>query len=146
VHVPYRAQPEVLTEVLAGRLDFAFAPAGAALALVRDGKLQALAVSTPKRAPALPEVPSSVEFYPDSDYLLWQGVFASAKTPMPLVREISQAVNKALNTQAVRDRYATIGVDPMITPTPEDFAVIIKKEVALDEVLAKAAGLGEAKP
>jgi tripartite-type tricarboxylate transporter receptor subunit TctC len=145
VHVPFRGQPEVLSEVMAGRLDFAFAPEGAALPLIRSGKLRALAVSTPKRSPALPDVPTTTESgYANSDYWLWQGVFVSSKTPAPLVRVISREINQALSQPAVRTLYARLGVDPMDTPTPEAFEAVIKKEVTLDTALAKAAGLGKA--
>lgn len=145
VHVPFRGQPEVLSEVMAGRLDFAFAPEGSALPLIRSGKLRALAVSTPKRSPELPDVPTTMESgYPNSDYWLWQGIFVSSKTPMPVVRAISREINKALATTAVRTLYTRLGVDPMDTPTPEAFEAVIKKEVALDNSLAKAAGLGKA--
>ena len=85
VHIPFRGGAEAITEVLAGRADFYFCPLGTALPQVREGKLLALAVSSPKRAALLPDVPSVVELFPNSDYAFWIGVFMPAKTPRDIV-------------------------------------------------------------
>jgi tripartite-type tricarboxylate transporter receptor subunit TctC len=82
VHLPFKGAPEALTEVIAGRADFYFAPLVNALPLLKDGQLQALAVSGSSHASALPDVPTTVEAgYPNSEYNFWAGVFAPAKTP-----------------------------------------------------------------
>ena len=76
VHVPFRGMPEVLTEVMTGRVDFCFSTIAAALPFIRDNKLLALAVSTPKRSSSLPEVPTTLELgYANSDYTFWNGLF-----------------------------------------------------------------------
>ena len=80
VHVPQRGAPEAMTEVIAGRLDFYFAPLLNAMTFLRDGQLQALAVSGSQRASALPDVPTTVEAgYPNSEYNFWAGVFVPAR-------------------------------------------------------------------
>src|SRR5262245_23399837 len=77
VHLPFKGAPEALTEVIAGRADFYFSPLVNALPLLKDGQLQALAVSGSARASALPDVPTTVEAgYPNSEYNFWAGVFA----------------------------------------------------------------------
>ena len=82
MHVPFRGGPEALTEVMTGRVDFTSMGMSAALPLIKDGKLVALAVSTPKRSRTLPDVPTTIEAgLPDSDYVYWMGLFVPARTP-----------------------------------------------------------------
>ena len=110
--------PEVLTEVMTGRVDFCLSTIASALPFIRDGKLVALAVSTPKRSSALPDVPTTLELgYANSDYTFWNGLFAPAKTPREIVERLHQEAQKALTTPAVREKLAQQGIDPMpITP------------------------------
>ena len=85
-HVPFKGTPEALNEVMAGRIDWFFAPMVSALSLVQSGKLKALAVGTAKRSDVLPQVPTTVEAgVPGSEYLFWVGLFAPAKTPGPII-------------------------------------------------------------
>src|SRR3954471_7049416 len=75
-HVPFKGTPEALTDVIGGRNDWFFAPMSSALPLIKEGKLQALAVSTPERSPSLPDVPTTIEAgVPGSDYTFWVGMF-----------------------------------------------------------------------
>ena len=98
VHLPFKGAPEALTEVIAGRADFYFAPLVNALPLLKDGQLQALAVSGSSRASALPDVPTTVEAgYPNSEYNFWAGVFAPAKTPADIRAKLYAEIVKALN-------------------------------------------------
>ena len=82
-HIPYRGGAEALTDIIAGRVDFYFCPLGTALPQIREGRVLALAVSSPTaRHGSLPDVPSTLEAgYADSDYTFWVGVFVPAKTP-----------------------------------------------------------------
>ncbi|MCX7315197.1 MAG: tripartite tricarboxylate transporter substrate-binding protein [Alphaproteobacteria bacterium] len=81
VHVPFKGGSEALTEIIAGRVDYYFCPIATALPHVKDGRLLGLAISSPKRATALPEIPTTLESgFPDSDYTFWMGVFMPAKT------------------------------------------------------------------
>src|SRR5262249_26731789 len=89
--VPFRGAPEGLTEVMAGRMDIYFAPIAAALSLIRDGKLLALAVSSAKRSVALPDVPTTIEAgYPNSDSDFWIGEFVPKATPRDIVERLHQ--------------------------------------------------------
>ncbi len=81
-HVPYRGPVEAFADVMTGRIDFYFLPIAPAVPMITQGKVVALAVSTPKRAPLLPNVPTIAEAgYPDAEYLFWGGISAPAKTP-----------------------------------------------------------------
>ena len=89
VHIPFKGGPEALTEVIAGRVDYYFCPIATALPHIKDGRLLALAVSSPTRAASLPDVPTTLEAgYPDSDYTLWVGLFAPAGTAPTIVQRL----------------------------------------------------------
>ena len=141
VHIPFRGGAEAITEVLAGRADFYFCPLGTALPQVREGKLLALAVSSPKRAALLPDVPSVVELFPNSDYAFWIGVFMPAKTPRDLVDQFHRAAIETMQLPNVKERLATLGMDPMPL-TPAEFDAQVRAEIASTGLLAKAAGVG----
>jgi tripartite-type tricarboxylate transporter receptor subunit TctC len=141
VHVPFRGMPEVLTEVMTGRVDFCFSTIAAALPFIRDNKLLALAVSTPKRSASLPEVPTTLELgYANSDYTFWNGLFLPAKTPREIADKLHQETKKAAILQAVVEKLAAQGIDPMPI-TAAEFDAQIKKEIADSIALVKAAGI-----
>jgi tripartite-type tricarboxylate transporter receptor subunit TctC len=140
-HVPYKGGPEALSDVMAGRLDFYYCPISTAIPLVREGRLVALAVSTPERADAMPEVPTSLEAgYPDSDYTVWYGVFMPAKTPQPIVDAFYAAATKILASPVTRAKLAQLAVDPMPV-TPAQFDKRVADEIVANERLIKAAGI-----
>jgi tripartite-type tricarboxylate transporter receptor subunit TctC len=139
--VPFKGAPEALTEVLTGRVDVYFCPITPALPFIRDGKLLALAVSSSKRAPALPFVPTTLEAgFPDSDFDFWIGMVVAKKTPRDLVARIHQVTVDGLTDPAVKEKMAKLGVEDMIT-TPDEFDARIARETAIAATLAKAAGL-----
>jgi tripartite-type tricarboxylate transporter receptor subunit TctC len=141
VHVPFRGMPEVLTEVMTGRVDFCFSTIATALPFIRDGKLLALAVSTPKRSSKLPDVPTTLELgYANSDYTFWNGLFLPAKTPRDIVEKLNQEAQKAASSAPVREKLSQQGIDAMPI-TASAFDAQIKKEVEDSIALVKAAGI-----
>ena len=141
VHVPFKGMPEALTEVMTGRVDFTCSSIAPAIPLIREGKVIALAVTTPKRSPALPDVPTSLEAgYANSDYTFWLGMFLPVKTPREIVDRLHQEVQKVLQAPGMDKRLAQNGIDPMPI-TPQAFDALIKKEVAENIALVKAAGI-----
>jgi tripartite-type tricarboxylate transporter receptor subunit TctC len=139
VHVPFRGSPEAATEVMTGRVDFFFGPLATVLPFIRDGKLAALAVSTPKRAAALPDVPTTLEAgFANSDYTFWVAVFARAKTPGPIVQKLHDSTHKILESTGLQERFADIGVDPMDL-APADLDTLVRTEIAINTPLVKAA-------
>src|SRR5262245_21651869 len=125
-HVPFRG-PEGLVEVMAGRIDFSCAGVSAALAFIREGKLVPLAVNTPRRSRALPDVPTTLEAgYPDSDYYYWMGMLVPGKTPRYIVERLYQETQKVLRLPAVTEKFAPQGIEPMPL-TPAEFDALIKK-------------------
>ena len=141
VHVPYKGSPEAITETVAGRVDYFFAPLVSALPMIKAGKLIALAVGTTKRSALLPEVPTLAEAgVPKSDYLFWIGMLVSSKTPRDVVQKISQATLKALQAPEVRERFVALGAESL-PMSPEQFDALIKEEMASNAEIIKAAGI-----
>ena len=140
VHVPFRGggfQPEIM----AGRVDFGYSPIATSLPNIKEGRLQALAVSSPKRASALPDVPTTLELgYPDSDYVIWFGIFMPAKTPREIVEKANAATLKTLAEPALRDRLLGLDVTPMPL-SPKEFDALVRQDIVANAALAKAAGL-----
>lgn len=141
VHVPFKGTPEALSDVIGGRDDWFFAPLTAALPLVKDGKLLALAVSTPQRTPALPQVPTTLEAgVPGSDYTFWVGMIVASGTPAPVVKRLHEEALKALASPEVKERMKLLGADPFPMEQAQ-FNAFIKTEMESAARIAKAANL-----
>ena len=140
-HIPYRGPVEALTDLMTGRIDFYFLPIAAALPLIKQGKVVALAVSTPARTQSLPYVPTIAEAgYPDAEYLFWGGISAPVKTPRPIVEKLNHEVNKALAVPAVEEKLQNLGVQPK-PMTPDQFAKFFADDVATTVKLGKDANI-----
>lgn len=141
VHVPFKGGPEAIIEVITARVDYVAPGLSVSLPFVRDGRLLALAVSTPKRSAALPDVPTTLEAgFRDSDYTFWNGVFVPAKTPRAIVERLHREVQIALALPGVKEKFATQGIEPMPLSPPE-FDALIRREIASNLAVAKAAKL-----
>jgi tripartite-type tricarboxylate transporter receptor subunit TctC len=139
--ITFKGAPEALLEVMAGRVDVYYAPVSAALAMIKSGKVLPLTVSSPNRAPSLPNVPTSVEAgYPNSSYQFWLGVFAPAKTPAAIVERLNAEIDKALQVPEVRAKLEKLGVQPMAMK-PDTFTQFVKDELNANMELAKLAGI-----
>ncbi|MFN7427238.1 MAG: tripartite tricarboxylate transporter substrate binding protein [bacterium] len=140
VHVPFKGTPEALNDVASNRVQMFFAPLSPALPFVRDRRVLPLAVSTQRRAPALPELPTVAEAgLPGFEFDLWLGILAPSKTPRPVVKLISAEVRRVLELPDVRERMLGQGVDPRYT-TPEEFDRFIRSEVDRIAKIVKASG------
>jgi tripartite-type tricarboxylate transporter receptor subunit TctC len=136
-HVPFRDTG--LTEVMAGRIDFYFIPLAAAASALGSGKLDVLAVSSPKRVALLPDVPSIVEAgYPDAVFRFWLGLSAPAHTPQPIVDKLHDAVEKALQDPGLQERLAKLGVES-VAMSVADFGKFVTDDLASTVQLAKDA-------
>jgi tripartite-type tricarboxylate transporter receptor subunit TctC len=141
VHVPFKGGAEALTEVIAGRVDYYFCPISTALPHIREGRLLALAVSSPTRATLLPDVPTTLESgFPDSDYTFWIGTFAPKGTAPEVVQRLHGEMQIAMKVPAVAERLAQLGIEPMPL-TPAEFGALVTREVATYAEFARKAGL-----
>lgn len=141
VHVPYKGIPEALTAVVSASVQFNFSPVVNVLALVRDGKLLALAASTAKRSAALPDVPTVSEaglaayvFDP------WFGILAPARTPKGILDKLNQEIARILQLSDVKERLSNLGADPAPT-TPGGFDAHVRAEVAKFRKIVQDAGI-----
>ena len=136
-HIPFREGG--LTEVMAGRIDFYFLPLAAAVSTLATGKLTVLAVSTPKRAALLPDAPTLAEKgYPHGESSFWVGLSAPAKTPREIVNRVHALTEEALQSPAVKDNLARVGVDPQLMSF-EQFGWFFNEDLAATVKLAKDA-------
>ena len=141
VHVPYKGLPEALTDTMTGRVQMYFLGLVGGLPHIQAGRVRALAVSIPKRAPALQEVPTMEEAgLPGFDYDAWFGLLTLAKVPRPLVARLHRDVVRVLDLPDVRARLSGAGADP--TPnTPEQFDALIRADAAKLGKILKDAGI-----
>ena len=141
LQVPMKGAPDALTEVLTGRADFYFALPFQVGPQVKEGKLRALAVGSPRRSALFPDVPTTVEAgYPNSDYNFWIGALVASKTPRDIVQRLNKEFNAAVSSPEVREKFLKLGVDPLTMPLP-DFEAMIRQEFESNARLIKAAGI-----
>jgi tripartite-type tricarboxylate transporter receptor subunit TctC len=141
VHVPFKGTPEAMSDVIGGRCDWFFAPLSSALPLIRDGRLQALAVSTPKRSSLLPDVPTTIEAgVPGSDYTFWVALVVPSATPAATIARLQQEAAKALAQPELIAKLAKLGAEPMVMPSGE-FNAYLRSEVEGAARIVKAADL-----
>jgi tripartite-type tricarboxylate transporter receptor subunit TctC len=138
-HVPYKGGGESLTSIIAGETIVYFSPVPVALPQVRDGRLRALAVTSKKRLPTLPEIPTVAESgYPSYEFNLWNGLLVPAKTPNDAVAAIHKAVVTALHAPDVSKRLTDMS-STIVASQPEAFGAFVKSEV--DSIAALVAKL-----
>jgi len=128
LHVPYRGSSQALIDLIAGQVTMLFDNAPSSLPFVEQGKLRALAVTSTRRLPNLPDVPTldetGVRGY---ESLSWSGLVAPAATPRPVIDRLNAAVGRVLKMEDVKQRFATMGVEA-VGGTPEQFAAHIRAE------------------
>jgi len=141
LQVPFKGTPEVVANVLSGSVHAYWAPISAALANVKAGKLRPLAVSTPKRNPQLPAVPTTGEAgVKGADSPLWFGLWAPAGTPAAIVNKINADVRKALADPGIREKLANLGNDTL-DMSPKEFGDFVDSEIAVYAKVLKDAGV-----
>jgi len=139
-HVPYKGAPEALNEAATGRIHFNFSPVLVSAGQVKAGRVVALAVSTARRSPMFPDLPTIAEAgVPGFDYDQWYGMLASARTPRPLINLINKEMVRILNLPDMKERMLTQGATPAPT-TPEEFDAFIRSEVKRFAAVLIAAG------
>jgi tripartite-type tricarboxylate transporter receptor subunit TctC len=129
-HVPYRGSPPALADVVGGQVTMTFDNITTAWPLVKGGKLRALAVTTAKRSPIAPDVPTLAESgLAGYEIGSWQGVFAPAGVPAEIVKRFNAEIVRIINAPDVRQKLVDMGAEPAPN-TPEEFAAMVKAEVA----------------
>jgi len=131
IHIPFKGSPDAMQDVLGGRSAFYMAPINAGMALVKDGKLAALGVSTKTRAEVMPEVPTIAEQgIAAYDMTLWFGLWAPAGTPAAVVQKLNAQVNAIVQQPDVREQFAKLGIQPA-PMRPDEFARFVRDEIVV---------------
>lgn len=142
VHVPYKAAPVALTDLLAGRVDIYFPGIVSSLPLIRSGKLRALGVTGPRRSATVPDIPTIAEAgLPGYELTPWHGLLAPTGTPPDLIAKINRDVVATLALSEVRGKLVATGIDNVIGSSPAELAEFIKRETEKYGKLAQVAGL-----
>jgi len=141
VHIPYRGTGPMLTDLLAGRTQATSAGLPALLPHIKSGKLRAIAVGTPQRLPALPDVPTVAEMgFKDFETSQWYGILAPAGTPRDIVKRLQEESLKALKSNSVTERFASDSAVGGGGP-PEEFAAYIAQQQKIWKEIVKRAGI-----
>ncbi|HEY6863241.1 MAG TPA: tripartite tricarboxylate transporter substrate binding protein [Burkholderiales bacterium] len=141
VNIPFKGTPEALTEVIAGRVDYYFCPVNAALPMIKDGKVLALAVGSSERSKALPDLPTTLEAgVLNSDYNFWVGMFGPAKMKRDVVARLYDESVKVLQSPDVREKMSRLGAEPM-NYTPGRFNLYLQGEIRANAELVRKAGI-----
>jgi tripartite-type tricarboxylate transporter receptor subunit TctC len=129
VHVPYKGNAASLTDLVAGRVQMMFSNLLTAGPQARAGKLRAIAISSARRSPQAPDLPTVAESgVPGYDITPWYGVLFPASTPRAIVMRLNREIGEILTTPEVAERFRSQGID-LVTSTPEEFAALIKAEI-----------------
>jgi len=140
-HVPYKGAGQAVTDLMGGSVDTIFGNTQSVGGLVAGGRLRPLAVTSPKRLAAFPDVPTVAESgYPGFEAATWSGLVAPAGTPKPIIDKLNAAANKALATTEMKTRLAEEGSTPL-GGTPQQFADYIKSENAKWGAAVRDAGI-----
>ncbi|HEX3952680.1 MAG TPA: tripartite tricarboxylate transporter substrate binding protein [Stellaceae bacterium] len=140
-HVAYKGLSPALVDLMGGQIDVVFADVGLVLPFMKSGKLRVLGVTGPHRAAAMPDIPTVAEQgYPGYAANTWYGLYAPGKTPPDIVARLNRETNAALNSSAVRERFAAQGLEPA-GDTPDAFAKFMADESAKWGKIIKAANI-----
>jgi len=139
-HVPYKSGGQLVTGVVSGESHLSFSPVSTALTHMKTGKLRTLAVTSAKRLPSLPALPTVAETVPGYEFGGWQAVFVPAGTSQEIVRRLNAATVKAVNTPEFREYLAKEGSE-LVGSTPEHLATFVRAEVAKNAELIRSAAI-----
>jgi len=141
LHVPYKGSAGAITGLLSGDVAMMCNALHAVLPQVKAGKILAIAVGGPKRSHVAPEIPTFAESgYPDFDVDFWYGVLAPAATPREIIAKLNQDITQVLNAPEMRETLSNQGLEP-VTGTPEQFAELIRTDLARWANVIKTAGV-----
>ena len=139
-HVGFKGQPEFLIEIAAGRVQFGVSGIGAAMSLIKNGQLLPLAITSQKRAAALPDVPTSAEVLPGWGNDGSHALYAPAATPRLIIHQLNREVARALDAPELRELLSTMDFN-IHTLTPDEFDKTLQNDIALFTRIAREAGL-----
>jgi len=139
--VPYRGGTTQITSMLAGDIPLGHESVNVALPLYRDKKIKILALTGQKRLALAPEIPIIAETFPGYDLGIWQSMVAPAGTPREIINRLHASLTKVMAMPDLRERLSAAGIEPTVSPSPEDFAAFIKAQADVRSKVIKAVGM-----
>jgi len=140
VHVPYKGNAPAFTDVIGGQVSLIFPTMPSAMPFIKSGKLRPIAVTSAKRSPAAPDIPTIAESgLPGYEATSWYGILAPARTPPQIVARLHEVLVSVIGAPDMQDKLAAQGLDP-VGNTPQQFAAVIKSEIAKWAKVVKASG------
>jgi tripartite-type tricarboxylate transporter receptor subunit TctC len=144
VHVPYRGDGPILTDLTAGHIPVAFCELGVSLPFIKEGKVRALAVSSATRVSAAPDIPTVSEAgVPGFDAVSWQMIVAPAGTPPDIVNRLHKETKEILASKEMKDFFISTGRSPVDSPSPAALADYVKAEIQRWSKVVEAAGIAK---
>lgn len=142
VHVPFRNLSDSFVEMVLGRVHYAVFTLPAVLAPVREGRMRAIAVMTPQRSPALPDVPAIAEFgLPEAQFDRWSGIVAPRGTPRRVVEQLHGDIVRGLRKSALRERFVRQGAESTPESTPDGFMRLMQEEYVRYQAVIREGGI-----
>jgi tripartite-type tricarboxylate transporter receptor subunit TctC len=140
MHIPYKGAAPAMQDLMAGQIDVVFTSMPSVAGAIKQGTLQPIAVTSGKRAPAFPNIPTVAEAgFRDFDVNPWFGLFAPAKVPFSVIRKINQDVNEVLKAHDVIEKFTGQGAEPLAT-TPQQFGAMLRADIDRWGKVVKASG------
>lgn len=139
VHVPFKGAPQMTQDLLAGNVQMTFPGMPTVVPYIKSGRLKALAVTSLKRSPAFPQLPTIAETLPGYEVISWYGIMGPARLPRGIVEKLNASIVKALSLPDLRQEYAKLGADAA-GGTPEAFAELIRNEISKWAKVVEASG------
>jgi tripartite-type tricarboxylate transporter receptor subunit TctC len=140
LHVPYKGTGPAMIDLLSGQVKLMFGGMVGTLPTVKSGRLRAIAISSAKRSPVVPDVPTVAESgYPEYEATTWYGILAPTGTPSAVVKKLNGQIAASIQDSSLRKRITDQGGEPSST-TPEEFAAYIRSEVTKWAMVVKSSG------
>ena len=140
LNVPYTGFGPMMTAISNSDVQMSVVPVFSSAPLIKSGKVKAIAITSAKRSPTAPEYPTVAESgLPGSESVSWYGILATAGTPRPVVDRLNAEIRKIVATAEIRDALSNQGAEP-VTDTPEEFAAIVRSDVAKWAKIVRATG------
>ena len=141
IHVPYKGTGQAMNDLIGGQIVLMFSPLVSAIPHMKAGRVRALGVTSPKRAAAVPDVPTMIESgVPNYDVVSWYGLHTAIKSPRPAVDKMNREVNRIITLPEVSERLVELGMDPAPI-SPDQFNVLVKSEVQRWARVVKESGM-----
>src|SRR5882757_11341485 len=140
-HVPYKATPPAMNDLIAGHIQLLFGDTTSTLPMIQQGKLRGIAVTTAKRSPAAPDVPAVAETVPGFESASWQMLLAPGATPPEVIALLNREVHAIFSDPAVIQELTRRGIGPAVTGPPDEVIAFVKKEIVRWSDVVRKAGL-----